>query len=351
MSRESVRIGVVGCGRFACAVHLPNLARLRGARVTALVDPVPGRLVVASPHAPGAARLTALDELLRRDDVDAVLICTPPPVHAEAAIRAFAAGKHVYLEKPLATTALDGARVAAAWRESRLVGSMGFPYRFSRAVAHAAASLRSGVVGELVAARSVFSTAQHDMPDWKRSRATGGGPLLDLVSHDVDLMRYLLGQEVERVHATASAANGGEPDTVLVQLWFESGVCAQLLASLLSVEDAGLEVYGRLGKVSAERYAAAAARVSPIRARGVGPRMFDDAKDALAMRIRLAKLRSPGHEPAFRIALAGFLDAVRGRSTATPDIEDGLRSLEVVAAAEASLLSGNVTRVQRSPVG
>ena len=348
MSPQPVRVGVVGCGGLACSIHLPNLARLPGARVTALVDPEPERLAAGARHAPRAARLGAYEEALRRDDVDALLICTPPPAHAEAAALAFAAGKHVYLEKPLATTVLEGERVAAAWRESGLVGAIGFPYRFSRPVVHAAASLRAGAVGEVVAARSVFSTAQHEMPDWKRSRATGGGPLLDLVSHDVDLVRFLLGREIEQVIATASGANG-EPDTICVQLRLEGGFCAQLLASLLSAEDAALEVYGRLGKLTAERYAASRARVSAVRARGIGPRLFDDVKDAFAVRTRLAKLRSPGHEPAFRLALERFLDAVRGRSPATPDLEDGLRSLEVVAAAEASLVSGNVTPVRRSP--
>lgn len=110
-------VGLVGCGGFAEFV-LDAVAGLPGLRIAAVVDPSRERAErLGARH--GVPALASLDELLDRDDVAAVLIATPPATHAAMAISALRAGRHVFCEKPLATTTEDASAVA---HEARLAG-------------------------------------------------------------------------------------------------------------------------------------------------------------------------------------------------------------------------------------
>src|SRR5690349_4476182 len=129
---STVAIGVIGCGQIAQAVHLPVLSRLPGVRVTALADTDATRLSQAAARVPRAACFSDYARLLATPEVDAVVICAPPALHAEVAVAALKANKHVYLEKPLATTLEDADRVCEVWRQSGRVGMIGFNYRFNR---------------------------------------------------------------------------------------------------------------------------------------------------------------------------------------------------------------------------
>ena len=92
-----LRIGVIGCGQIARAIHLPVLARIRDARVVALAEPVEASRAAAAALAPEAAAFADYRELLQTRGLDAAVICVPPHLHAPCAIAAFDAGLHVYL--------------------------------------------------------------------------------------------------------------------------------------------------------------------------------------------------------------------------------------------------------------
>src|SRR3954466_10841448 len=105
----SVRLGVLGCGGSARAAHLPSLARLPGARIIALADTVPDNLEAARALASDARLVADYGDVLAMPEVDAVVIALPPALHADAAIAALDQGKHIYVEKPLATSVDDAA--------------------------------------------------------------------------------------------------------------------------------------------------------------------------------------------------------------------------------------------------
>src|SRR4051794_8062414 len=107
-----VRIGVIGCGTIAYWGHLRSLQRLKGATLAAAADPDPAARTRAARMVDGPIYERAAD--LLRGDIDAVIVSAPPQMHAELAIAAARAGKHVYVEKPLATTAEDARAVAGA---------------------------------------------------------------------------------------------------------------------------------------------------------------------------------------------------------------------------------------------
>src|SRR5262249_5746240 len=130
-----------------------------------------------------------------------------------------------------------------------------------------ARSLHAGRIGDVVAVRSVFSTTSDDLPEWKRSRACGGGVLLDLASHHADLIPFLLGREVTAVAATLQSRRG-EDATATLELQLQDGVLAQSFFSLDSVEEDRLEVYGQRGKLSVDRLAGLDIRFDDATRRG-----------------------------------------------------------------------------------
>ena len=331
-----LRIGVIGCGQIARAIHLPALARIPDASLVALAEPVEASRVAAARLAPDAAVFTDYRELLDAGGLDAAVICVPPHLHAPCAIAAFDAGLHVYLEKPLAPSAAEGARVVDAWRRSRKIGMMGFNFRFHPQVERIRRQIQNGDIGSPLGVRSVFTILPHELPEWKRSRSTGGGVLLDLASHHVDLVQHLLGDPVVRVYATTRSLRG-EGDHAAVQLELASGAMAQLFVSLGTVDENRLEVVGTSGKLVMDRTELLRPDHVPATQRGARVRRLRRALSALEPRL---VLRSPGVEPSFDAALRAFVWSASGNAFAGPDIADGATNLAVIEAAERSAASG-----------
>lgn len=331
-----LRIGVIGCGQIARAIHLPVLARIRDARVVALAEPVEGSRAAAAALAPTAAVFADYRELLGAGGLDAAVICAPPHLHAPCAIAAFDAGLHVYLEKPLAPSLDEGTAVVDAWRRARTVGMMGFNFRFHPQVERIRQRLRAGEIGTPLGVRSVFTILPHELPEWKRARHTGGGVLLDLASHHVDLVRHLLDEPVQRVYASTRSLRG-EGDHAAVQLELASGAMAQIFVSLGSVDENRMEIVGTAGKLVMDRTELLRPDHVPATQRGARARRLRRALTALEPGLLL---RSPGVEPSFEAALRAFVWSASGNAFAGPDIADGAVNLAVIEAAERSAATG-----------
>ena len=343
----SLRVGLLGCGRIARNVHLATLRHLPQVRLAALAESDPARRSDAGRRAPEASLFPDYRDVLERDEIEAVIICLPPALHAEATRAAFDAGKHVYLEKPLAVSCTEAAPVLKAWRAAERVGMIGFNYRFDPRYEQARAILRAGGLGEPVAVRSVFSSAVRTLPAWKRVRNQGGGALLDLASHHIDLLPYLLGTTVEAVSARVSSRHSDD-DTAALRLHLSNGIIVQSMFAFGTVDEDVIEVYGSRGKLRVDRYRTAAPVVTaPAFAYG---RMAELRRAVALWRQSLQRLAHPPGEPSFQAALTAFVDTVHGRAEPLPTLDDGYRSLAVVEAAEASARSGGRCGVDVTPV-
>ena len=195
-----MRIAVAGAGAFGIK-HLDGLALIDGVEVTALVS---RRLEqaeeVARKYGIGYAT-TDLDEVLARDDVDAVILCTPTQLHAQQAIAAMRAGKHVQVEIPLADSWADAERVDRVQQETGLVAMVGHTRRFNPS--HQWIHRRIGA-GEL-------SIQQMDVQTYffRRTNMNAAGQprswtdhlLWHHAAHTVDLFQYQTGEDVEIAHA------------------------------------------------------------------------------------------------------------------------------------------------------
>lgn len=339
--RGDVRIGLVGCGRIAGLFHIPVFSRMANCQVVALADPDSACLKRASEQVPQARCFSDYRRMLdEASGIDAVVVCTPPVQHVPVALAALGAGKHVYVEKPLATNLEDAQTIVETWRRARTIGVTGFNFRFHPLYQDLKRHLENGTVGDVLLARSAFIGSARKLPFWKQSRDGGGGVLLDLASHHFDLVPYLFGAEVDEVTALQRTCLT-ESDNASVQLRLTSGLLVQSLFSMCSVDEQRWEVYGRHGKLTLDRLNSANVEFTPpsmsrarvrrlVRGlRGLDPRWL---------------MRSPGWEPSFARALAAFVHSVQTGRPTGPDLLDGARSLSIVLAAEESAQRGGSVR-------
>ena len=237
-----LRIGVIGTGSIATGAHLPAIAALPDQIELVAVSDVRTEIAEAVGKATGAAVHADYRELLARDDVDAVDVCTPEFLHAEQVVAAAEAGKHVLCEKPIAASLADAdAMIAACERAGVLLmvaHSRRFTPRYRRL--HGA----RGRVGEVRFFRenerrpSAFPSAPDDaVPVWTPPSASGSalpwtrdaaytrGAATTNAVHEMDLMRWFVGHEPEAVYAESrvAAADATTPDVISILVRFEGG--------------------------------------------------------------------------------------------------------------------------------
>ncbi len=338
-------LALMGFGRIAERVHLPVLRNLSGARVTAIVEADPARRKDAAQWLDASAIHANAEAVWENPAVDAVIICLPPALHAEAALAARSAGKHCYLEKPIATTPEEGRRILDAWRDAPLTAQIGFNYRHHPLVRELRARIHSGELGEIRSVRSRFHSHTGAMQSWKQTRTQGGGVLLDLASHHLDLIPHLLGVSVQSVEATLASIHS-EADKAEITLHLARDIQATSSFSLVDGNEDLLEVTGSKKSLVFDRQRGLSLRAPDAPPLPPWPqRLWLAAKHP---HVR-AKLLHPGAEPSYEAALGHFLNAIRAGEAGSPSLRDGQNSLLLVAAAERAAETGNPQKIEPSP--
>lgn len=322
-----IRVGVLGCGRAASVIHLPGLRRSGRFDVTAFASRTRSSAERAQAEW-GSGRVhdewtTVIDD----DGVDAVLVASPNASHAEMAVAAARAGKHVLVEKPMATSVEEADAMIAAAATSGVVLMPTHNLRFAPPFHAAAAAVASGMVGEVVGARVAFGHAgpQHWAPDatWFFDQASsGGGALIDLGVHSADLLRAVIGDDVVDVGAMLRLGPTGVEEAAQLVLRFSRGAIATLHASWVArpAPDHQLTVFGSDGTLHLD---------------GQTPLVFRPADGADAQ-----PLSMPTKDE--RVDLyAAFADAVEHGAALPVTAADGRAALAVVAAAYESAASNS----------
>jgi predicted dehydrogenase len=222
---QTIRMGVVGLGYWG-----PNLARnfagIPGCELTWLCDGSEQVLERVGRAFPGARRSGSIEELLADGELDAVALATPVPSHAELAVRVAQAGKHCFVEKPLATTVADAERAVAAAQGAGRTLMVGHLLEYHPAVERLKGLLANGELGELY---YVYGNRLN----LGKLRADENA-LWSLGAHDVSVVLALIDEEpVECVARGSSFVRAGVEDVVFCYLSFPSGAVAHLHLSWL----------------------------------------------------------------------------------------------------------------------
>ncbi|WP_434995736.1 Gfo/Idh/MocA family protein [Arthrobacter sp. Ld5] len=300
-------------------------------------------------------------EVIHRDDIDIVDICTPGSLHADIAIEALKAGKHVLVEKPLANTIAEGAAMVSAAAEARTRGvqsMVGFNYRRVPALAHARNLIADGRLGAIRQLRVAYLQDWLTDPDspmtWRLRRETAGsGALGDIASHALDQVQILTGQEVTEVSGRLRTfveqrpgEGGPEPVTVDDAAWITAelsgGAVATIEASRMATgvkNGLRIEVFGERGALRFDLENLNELEFMEV----TGP--------ATEQGFRRILVSEPGHpylegwwpaghiigwEHTFTHQLRDFLTSIRTGEPPRPSFEDGLQIQRVLAAVEES---------------
>jgi predicted dehydrogenase len=158
MSNAPIRLAVIGCGNIAQHAHLPAIQRVEEVRLVAVADPYEevAQRVAGLNGLTEADACTDAAATLARDDVDAVALCAPTALHAELAIAALRAGKHVLVEKPMAETSQDARAMAEAAAETGKTLMIAYNHSYDVAADHVGAMVDGGELGNIVYAEVFF---------------------------------------------------------------------------------------------------------------------------------------------------------------------------------------------------
>ncbi|WP_274649772.1 Gfo/Idh/MocA family protein [Paenibacillus humicola] len=223
MSR-TFRVGIIGCGGIANGKHLPNLSKLEQVQLVAFCDIVEERAQkAAAQYGASEARVyTDYKELLADKTIDIVHVCTPNDSHAEISIAALEADKHVMCEKPMAKTAADAKRMLETAKRTGKKLTIGYNNRYRPDSLHLKKLCEQGRLGDIYMAKA-HAIRRRAVPTWGvflDEEKQGGGPLIDIGTHALDLTLWMmdnykpkvvLGRAYHKLSQRENAANAWGP--------------------------------------------------------------------------------------------------------------------------------------------
>jgi len=234
---DTLRFGLIGCGRIA-PHHAQALQHLPDSALVAVADIIEQRAYQFADEY-GADPYVDYHDMLRRDDLDVVCICTPSGLHAQMAIDAANAGKHILVEKPMALTLNDADAMIVAAKANGVRLCVAFQNRYNPPIQDLRAAVQSGRLGRLLMGNATvrwYRTQDYYEDGWHGTWAMDGGALMNQSIHHVDALIWLMGEPVASVFAySATLAHHMEAeDAVVATLRFASGALASIEASTLT---------------------------------------------------------------------------------------------------------------------
>lgn len=361
MSTAKKRIGVIGVG-FGAQVYVPGL-QSEGWDVAALCSRSRDKAAPVAQAAGIKDVHTDARELIRRDDLDAVAITTPPGAHCELAVAALNAGKHVLCEKPFAIDVQEAAAMREAAEATGRTAMICHEFRHTPQRAYIKQLLGEGYIGkfqlctiELYLDR--YMTPQPRPLTWNAFRADGGGLLGALGSHYIDGLRYWFGEiasaygHLEALRpgvldpATNRIVQAETDDTFLFTLQFVNGGIATMSASFAATPTRGarIVVMGDTGTLIAEQPGpnpmedgvVIGSRGGSVLQPLETPKQYLPFKDARDHRLM-----------AFRLLARDFAAGIERGMSPAPNFTDGLRCQEVLDAVRESSRSGRKVEIRR----
>ncbi|WP_274626847.1 inositol 2-dehydrogenase [Arvimicrobium flavum] len=327
-----VSIALFGAGRIG-QIHGRNIAASRRAKLAGIADPMPdgANALAAATGAP----VRSIDDLLGDKSIDAVLIGTPTDTHADFIDRAAAAGKAVFCEKPVD---LSSGRIVKTLERVKAAGvplMIGFNRRFDPNFAALQRRVADGVAGE-VEMVSILSRDPGPPPVSYIERS--GGLFRDMMIHDFDMARFLLGEDPIEVFSLGSAlvdpaiGKAGDVDTAAVLLKTRSGKICQISNSRRATYgyDQRIEVHGSKGLLSAGNVHETTV-------------MFAGERGLTADPVQNFFLER--YAAAYRNEIEAFIDAMERGRKPSPDGADGLKAQQLADAAQKSLETGKPVEV------
>ncbi|MBI3973170.1 MAG: Gfo/Idh/MocA family oxidoreductase [Chloroflexi bacterium] len=331
---DTLRIGMIGCGEIAVRTAEGIAAAENAAHV--MVMDVSEAVAKDMGERHGVPHTTDVNQLLANPDVDAVYIAVPHYLHAPLAIQALEAGKHVLVEKPIATTLADADRMLAAAREAGRTLSVAFSAQIDPLSQTVRRLIAEGAIGKVLGTRIAYRGAKPESywrggytgritTDWRVSKEkSGGGILIMNAIHDLNTTRFVTGLEAVRVYAEYDTYTTPVEveDYVAVTYRYDNGAIGTIEAGSAIP---GRDPHGAFNRIYGER----GQIIFPRPPKAFLTADFGDLKAGEWHDIAVP----PRSGPERKLMIEGFARAVLARETPPVTGEDGRAALEIVVAA------------------
>lgn len=331
-----LNIGIIGVGRIG-SLHAKSVTyNIPSARVLGITDVNPENLKAVAGELGIEKIYDDHRQMLADPEIDAVMICSSTDTHADIAVEAAAAGKHIFCEKPVDLTPEKVLAVMDAVNKAGVKLQVGFNRRFDHNFARIEQLTRTGEIGDV---HIIKITSRDPAPPPAEYSAVSGGMFLDMTIHDFDMARFLAGSEVTEVYANATClvdpaiGEAGDVDTAVISLTFENGAVGVIDNSRKAVYgyDQRVEVFGSKGALYAQN---------------------DTPNTVTLMNECCVSTEKPlyffleRYMQSFRDEVLQFIEAIHNGTDTPTSGDDGLKSLLVALAAKESVASKRPVRVQ-----
>lgn len=331
MMKELI-VGVIGAGRIG-KLHIKHLLQMPHVNVKKVVDIFAENM----PHFEeeyGVPLYSNFEDIFNDEDIDIVFICTPTDTHVDMIKKAAGAGKDIFCEKPISFSDKETLETHEIVKKSGVKFQIGVNRRFDKNFAQVKEHVTEGLVGDAQLLR--IDSRDPEMPPMSYIKSSGG-LFFDMMIHDFDMARFIVGSEVTEVYATGEALinpdiKGIDIDTAVVTLKFENGCIGVISNSRQAVYgyDQRLEIFGSKGSSQANNEIKNTVTLSTV----------EGIESQQPLYFFLER-----YNDAYVLEVEKFLDSVRNDTETVVSFEDGIKAQRLAFAADESLKTGNIVSV------
>jgi len=260
---KTVKLGIIGLG-YIGQVHLRHSLKIKNAHVLAVAD-LSKKALNKAKNAGVKKTFTNYEQLLKEPEIDAVIIALPTHLHLQCAKQAAEAKKHIFLEKPIARNVKEAKEILSTTKKNSVKLMIGYPLRFNKAFCNLKKELEKGTVGDVEIAHAAYistgpflhrAEAQTPLPVpewWFHKELTGGGALIDLGSHLINLLRWYFGEITSIKSHLGYRFNMDFEDSATCLAKFQSGTRAVINVGWFSQGyHLKIDLYGSVKTISAQ---------------------------------------------------------------------------------------------------
>ena len=254
-----IKWGVIGCGGIAYRRTIPGMMLSENSELVAVMDTNFEAAQKVKEEFGAKYAFATVEEVLALEEIDAVYIATPVFCHKAQAIAAADAKKHILLEKPMGLTVADSVEIAEYCKAKGVKLGVGLMMRFSAYHQKIKALIAEGAIGEIVSMRAQFTCWYPEIPgSWRQDKSkSGGGALMDMGVHCIDLLQYISGLKATKLtcFAQSQTFKYSVDDSSALLMKMNNGSTAYVDANFNIPDDAAhcrMEFYGTKGSILAE---------------------------------------------------------------------------------------------------
>lgn len=262
MADFKIKLAIIGVGRMGIT-HYSIINSHPYVKITSVADTSSLILNLMKKYLNGIHTYDDYNKLLDQEVLDAIIICTPPSLHYQVAIKAAEKGIHVFSEKPFTTDNYKARELAAIFEHKKLVNQVGYVNRFNDIFRTVKNYIEKGVIGNVIRFKSeMYSrtiTKTEEGKTWRDSRENGGGAVFEVASHAIDLVNFLIGKP-DKVTGTSltSIYSKNVEDAVNSTFLYKNGISGTLNVNWSDESfrkpTNKIEVFGSQGKILADQH-------------------------------------------------------------------------------------------------